>query len=97
MTFKNVEVIEQQEVHKKTWFQKFKSKLAPATVATGVLVASNANAAEGGLAIPDFLQPAADALGGIGVSLGALFVIAIGITLVIIAFTNSRGGIRKAG
>lgn len=96
MTFKNVEVIEQQEVHKKTWFQKIKSKLAPAAVATGVLVASNANAAEG-LAIPDFLKPATDALGGIGVSLGALFVIAIGITLVIIAFTNSRGGIRKAG
>ncbi|MFW1817590.1 hypothetical protein ACG9X6_23610 [Acinetobacter guillouiae] len=96
MTFKNVEVIEQQEVHKKTLFQKFKSKLPLSVVATGVLVASNANAAEGS-AIPDFLKPATDALSGIGVSLGALFVIAIGITLVIIAFTNSRGGIRKAG
>ena len=96
MTFKNVEVIEQQEVHKKTWFQKFKYKLAPTAVVSGVLVASNANAAEGS-AIPDFLAPAQAALGGIGTSLGALFVVAIGITLVIIAFTNSRGGIRRAG
>lgn len=96
MTFENVEVIEQQEVHKKTWFQKFKSKLAPVALTTGALVASTAHA-EGDSAIPDFLKPAVDSLGGIAVSLGGLFVVAIGITLVIIAFTNSRGGIRKAG
>ena len=95
MTFKNVEVIEQQEVHKKTWFQRFRNKLGGTAVVSGALVASNAHAAEG--AIPDFLATAGSSLTGISTGLGALFVIAIGITLLIMAFVISKGGIKKAG
>ncbi|MBO3656709.1 hypothetical protein [Acinetobacter haemolyticus] len=93
MTLKNVEVLE-KPTQDKTWFQKFRSKRAVTTAValTGASVAIPAHAE-----VPDFLAPAVDALGGIGTSLAALFVVAIGITLVIIAFTNSRGGIRKAG
>ena len=56
MTLKNVEVIE-QEVHQKTWFQKFRSKATDLNVQTGLVLSgatlgvSSANAAEtGGLA-----------------------------------------------
>ncbi|MDH1489378.1 hypothetical protein N5E66_14755 [Acinetobacter johnsonii] len=55
MTLKNVEVIE-QEVHEKTWFQKFRAKASHLNVQTGLVLsgaalgASSANAAEGGLA-----------------------------------------------
>lgn len=93
MTLKNVEKIETQETHKKTWFQKFRNKLAPVAVATGGLVVANAHAADA----PDFLATASTSLGGIATGLAALFVIAIGITLTIMAFTLSRGGIKKAG
>lgn len=94
MTFKNVEVIEQQEVHKKTWFERFRNKFGLATVGTGALVASSAHAE---VAIPDFLAPATTALDGIGVGLGALFLVAIGIVCVIIAFTTTKGGVKRAG
>ncbi|TNL41835.1 hypothetical protein [Acinetobacter bereziniae] len=99
MTLKNVEVIEQQ-VHEKNWFQRFNFKtfrknLVATAITTGVLVVSNAHAAEGD--IPDFLAPAKTALAGIGSNLGALFLSVIGIVLIIIAFTISKGGIKKAG
>lgn len=96
MTFKNVEVIEQQEVHKKTWFQRFRNKFGgSAIVATGIVATSGAHAE--GVAIPDFLAPATTALDGIGVGLGALFLVAIGIVCVIIAFTTTKGGVKRAG
>ncbi|TNL41160.1 hypothetical protein [Acinetobacter bereziniae] len=100
MTLKNVEVIEQQELHEKTWYQRFnfktfRKKLVASAITTGVLVVSNAHAAEGD--IPDFLAPAKTALAGIGTNLGALFLSVIGILLIIIAFTISKGGIKKAG
>lgn len=96
MTFKNVEVIEQQ-AHEKSWFQKFRSKFSSraastALVATGATVAIPAHAE-----IPDFLSGATDALTGIATSLGGVFLLAIGIILVIIAFTNSKGGLKRAG
>ncbi|UIJ74339.1 hypothetical protein [Acinetobacter sp. SH20PTE14] len=98
MTFKNVEVIEQQ-AHEKSWFQKFRSKFSSraastALVATGAAVALPAHA-EG--EIPDFLAGATSSLSGIAVSLGGVFLLAIGIILVIIAFTNSKGGLKRAG
>lgn len=98
MTLKNVEVIEQQ-AHEKLWFQKFRSKFSSRTastalVATGAAVAIPAHA-EG--TIPDFLGGATTALTGIATSLGGVFLLAIGIILVIIAFTNSKGGLKRAG
>ncbi|MCH7378602.1 MULTISPECIES: hypothetical protein [Acinetobacter] len=95
MGLKNVEVIEQQ-AHEKTWFQKFRGRAtSTAVIASTAIVASAANAADP--VIPDFLAPAKNAISGLGVSLGEIFLIAIGITLVIITFTTSRGGIKKAG
>lgn len=92
MTLKNVEKMEQHQVEK-TWFQRFRSKLAgTAVVGTGALVAIPAHAE-----IPDFLADASGSLTGIATSLGGVFLLAIGITLVIIAFTTSRGGIKRAG
>lgn len=92
MTLKNVEKIEVQETHKKSWFQKFRGKLAPVAVVGGSVVAVNAHAD-----VPDFLATATTSLGGILSGLGTLFVAAIGITLMIMAFTTSKGGIKKAG
>lgn len=92
MTFKNVEVIEQQEVHEKTWFQPFRNKLGFSGIASGALVATGAHAE-----VPDFLATAGTSLSGIATGLGALFVIAIGITLLVMAFVISKGGIKKAG
>jgi len=99
MTLKNVEVIEQQ-AHEQSWFQKFRYKFGSRTastalVATGASFAIPAHAADG--AIPDFLAGATAALTGIATSLGGVFLLAIGIILVIIAFTNSKGGLKRAG
>lgn len=96
MTLKNVEVIEQQ-AHEKSWFQKFRSKfgskiVTSTVVTTGVMAATGAHAD-----IPDFFAPVTAAMGGIETNLGALFLTAIGITLMIIIFTISRGGLKKAG
>lgn len=93
MTLKNVEKIEVPQ--QKTPFQRWRQKATAAVISTGVLVVSNAHAAEGD--IPDFLAPAKTALSGIGVNLGTLFLTCIGIILIIIAFTISKGGIKKAG
>ncbi|QNX07559.1 hypothetical protein IC784_08940 [Acinetobacter seifertii] len=95
MTLKNVQKIETQEQHQKTWFQKFRSKFVPAAVVTGGLIAANAHAAAGDP--PDFLGTATSSLGTIAIGLGTLFAAAIGITLLVMAFSTSKGGIKKAG
>lgn len=99
MTLKNVEVIE-QNTHEKSWFQKFRSKFSSraastALVATGAAVAIPAHAADP--VIPDFLAGATGALTGIATSLGGVFLLAIGVILVVIAFTTSKGGLKRAG
>lgn len=95
MTLKNVEKIETQEKHEQSWFQRFRNKFgATAVVATGVVATTGAHAE---VVIPDFLAPATTALDGIGVGLGALFLVAIGIVCVIIAFTTTKGGVKRAG
>ncbi|GAA5565855.1 hypothetical protein Asch03_03395 [Acinetobacter schindleri] len=93
MTLKNVEKIEAQEQHEKSWYQKFRTKLVPAVVTTGILIASSAHAEDP----PDFIATAKTAMTGLVTNLGGLFVVAIGITLLIMAFTLSKGGIKKAG
>lgn len=95
MTLKNVEKIEAQEQHQKSWYQKFRTKLVPAVVTTGVLIASSAHAEDP--TTPDFIGTAKTALIGLVTNLGGLFVTAIGITLLIMAFMVSKGGIKKAG
>ena len=93
MTLKNVQKIEAQEIHQKTWFQKFRGKLAPVAISSGSLVAMSANAAD---TAPDFLATATSSMSGILTSLGALFVVGIGITLLIMAYSISKGGVKKA-
>lgn len=95
MTLKNVEKIEAQEQHQKSWFQKFSNKFVPVLVVTGGLIASSAHAEDP--AVPDFLATAKTSLLGLITNLGGLFVTAIGITLLIMAFVISKGGIKKAG
>ena len=94
MSLENVQKIATQEHHEKTWFQRFKNK---ALVGSSALVVGTSAMAEGESSIPDFLAPAKTAMTGLGTDLGTVFLVAIGITLVIISFTNSRGGLRKAG
>ncbi len=94
MTLQYVEKIEAQEQHQKSWYQKFRTKLVPAVVTTGVLIASSAHAED---TTPDFLGQAKTAITGLSTNLGGLFVVAIGITLLIMAFQLSKGGIKKAG
>ena len=89
----NVQKIAQQEVHEKSWFNRFKTKALVGSSA--LVVGSAAMAAEGDPVIPDFLAPAKTFMTGIGTDLGTVFMVAIGITLVIIAFTVSRGGISR--
>jgi hypothetical protein len=91
----NVEKIVQQEAHRKSWFNRFKTKALVASSA--LVIGSTAIAAEGDPAVPDFLSGAKAALAGIGLSLGELFMVVIGIILVIIAFSNSKGGLKRAG
>jgi hypothetical protein len=96
MTLKNVEVIEQEQ-HEQSWFQKFRSKfgrsaVSSAVVTTGVLAATGAHAE-----LPDFFAPVTAAFSGIEGNLATLFLTCIGITLMIIIFVISRGGIKKAG
>ncbi|MFZ5395115.1 hypothetical protein ACOY72_13080 [Acinetobacter seifertii] len=93
MTLKNVEKIEAQEQHQKSWFQKFSTKFVPVLVVTGGLIASSAHAED----TPDFLATAKTALTGIITNLGGLFVVAIGLTLLLMAYGVSKGGIKKAG
>jgi len=92
MTYKNVEVINQEQ-HEKSWFHKFRNKLAGVGAVAGAVAVTAPVHAE----IPDFIAPASTAINGIAFGLGALFLVALTITLTIIAFTNSKGGIKKAG
>lgn len=96
MTLKNVEVIEQQ-AHEKSWFQKFCSKFSSRAASTALVATGSAVALPAHAEVPDFLADASTSLSGIAVSLGGVFLLAIGIILVIIAFTNSKGGLKRAG
>lgn len=93
MTLKNVQKIETQEIHEKSWFHRFRNKVL---VGSSALVVGSSAMAEA-VPPPDFLAGANTSLTTIAAGLGALFLLAIGITLLIISFSNSRGGIRKAG
>lgn len=47
MAYQNVDVIEQQEQHQKTWFQRFRNKLAVGGAAAGALAVTAPARAEG--------------------------------------------------
>jgi hypothetical protein len=97
MSLINVEKIEQDN-HEKTWFQKFRSKASTKfAVASSALIVGSANAAEGDLVIPDYITPVKSAFTGLATDLGAFFLVCLGVTIAIVIFTVSRGGIKKGG
>lgn len=98
MGLQNVEKIAVQQNHEKTWFNRFKTKLAVGS--TSLAVGSSAMAA-GDTAdvsfIPDFLGAAKTAMSGIGTDIAALLLIVIGLIIMFAVFGVSKGGIKKAG
>lgn len=79
----NVQKIEQQEVHKKTWYQRFSGKAtATGAAVTGIAITSNANAA----GVTELFTTMATELGGI--SSGTLTVITVlaGVTALLIGW-----------
>lgn len=96
MSLVNVEVIEAQQEHEKSWFQRSKNRILGA-VATGtaLVMVSSANAAEGAIDVPDFITPVKSAFTSIATDLGGFFLVLLGITVAIAVFVISRGGIKK--
>ena len=92
MTLKNVETIE-QEVHEKTWFQKFRAKASLLNVQTGLVLsgaglgATSANAAEGTGIAATILAAITDEVTAVLNSQKAIYGLMI---MVIIAFTVWR-------
>lgn len=96
MSLVNVEKIEAQKKHEKSWFQRFNNKiLSVAATGTALVMASSANAAEGDIAVPDFITPVKSAFTSIASDLGGFFLVLLGITVAIAVFVISRGGIKK--
>ena len=95
--FHNVEKIENQEHHEKTWFQRFNKKLGVAvTGSTALVVGTSANAADADLSfIPDFLGPVKTAMGGLGTDAAAILLIGISLTVMFAIYSVSKGGIKK--
>ncbi len=94
MPLENVQKIETQEKHEKSWFQRFKnSALATSGLA---LVGTTSAHAEGEIAITDFITPVKDSFTGIAADLGGLFLVCLGITVLIAVFSISRGGVKKS-
>lgn len=95
MSLVNVEKIEAQEKHEKSWFQRFNNKIL-SVVATGTALVMGSSAhAEGEIAVPDFITPVKSAFTSIASDLGGFFLVLLGITVAIAVFVISRGGIKK--
>jgi len=95
MSLVNVEKIEAQEKHEKSWFQRFNNKtLSVAATGTALVMGSSAHA-EGDIAVPDFITPVKAAFTSIASDLGGFFLVLLGITVAIAVFVISRGGIKK--
>lgn len=81
MGLQNVEVLEQQEVHKKTWFQRFRKKLSAGGAVAGALaVSSSANAAT---VMPDI--DIADILTYIGLLVAAVATVGSAVLMIYLA------------
>ena len=95
----NVEKIDNQEQHEKTWFQRFNKKLGVAvTGATALVVGKSANAAEGDSAISfAFIDIIKSALQSAFDGLQSIYGVAILIILAIVVFGVMKGGTRKVG
>jgi 1-deoxy-D-xylulose 5-phosphate reductoisomerase len=95
MSLVNVEKIEAQEKHEKSWFKRFKNKtLSVAATGTALVMGTSANAADE-FTVPDFIMPVKSAFTSIATDLGGFFMIVLGITVAIAIFVISRGGIKK--
>lgn len=96
MSLVNVEKIEAQENHEKSYFKRFNNKvLGLVATGTALVMGSSAHAAEGGITVPDFITPVKTAFTSIASDLGGFFLVLLGITVAIAVFVISRGGIKK--
>lgn len=95
MSLVNVEKIEAQENHEKSYFKRFNNKVL-GLVATGTALVMGSSAhAEGEITVPDFITPVKTAFTSIASDLGGFFLILLGITVAVAVFVISRGGIKK--
>jgi hypothetical protein len=101
MTLKNVEVIE-QEVHEKTWFQKFRSKASHLNVQTGLILsgaalgASSANAAETTGIAATILSIITDEITAVGNSQKAIYGLMIVIIIGFVVWRYSKRTVSSA-
>lgn len=101
MTLKNVEVIE-QEVHEKTWFQKFRSKASHLNIQTGLILsgaalgASSANAAESTGIAAAILSAITDEFASVLNSQKAIYGLAIVIIIGFVVWRYSKRTVSSA-
>lgn len=95
MALQNVEKIEQQEVHKKTWFQKFRGRFAAATGATTGLILTNPAHAEG-YDISQIGTVITGQLGASGTLIVTILIAAAGLTALIIGYKKLNAGAKAA-
>lgn len=101
MTLKNVEVIE-QEVHQKTWFQKFRSKADYLNVQTGLILSgaalgvSSANAAESTGIAADILSSITGEFAALSNTQKAVYGLAIVIVIGFVVWRYSKRTVSSA-
>lgn len=96
MSLLNVQKIEDQKNHEKSWFQRFNKKASTlAVTGTALAVGSSVQAAEGDITVPDYISKVTNAYTSIAGDLSGFFLICLGITIAISVFVISRGGIKK--
>ena len=82
MGYQNVEVIEQQQAHQKTWFNRFKTKIGVAiTAATAMVVTQGSNAF---LAAADVTEATTGAGGEAVLKQAGIWVLSIAVGLAVV-------------
>lgn len=94
MSYQNVTPIEQQEVNQKTWFQRFRNKVAVGSTAVGsYALANTANAAEDLTAVGTAIT---GQLGSAGTIIVTILVAAATLTAMIIGYKKLNRGANAA-
>lgn len=95
MSYQNVTPIQQQEAHKKTWFQRFRNKVAVGFTAVGsYALANTANAAE--YDISAIGTAITGQLGASGTIIVTILIAAASLTALIIGYKKLNSGAKAA-
>lgn len=95
MSYQNVTRINQQEAHKKTWFQRFRNKVAVGSTAVGSYVLANtANAADYDISAVGTVVTGQ--LGASGTIILQIFLVAAGITALVIGYKKLNSGAKAS-